>query len=180
MNDYSKIKQIIARVNKKGEIIGKIEKWEAHKKGILHKALSVTLTYRGQYIIQHRKHPTFDGVFDLSSSTHQIYINDVIQDTIDATIISLDREWGLKTKDFAALPKIDGSIYYKAKDPNSIYIEHEVCEMLTVKLKRLPEPNYEFAYGFSLVDKATLTNKKSLVYKILAPWSKVAIEKGLY
>jgi len=178
--NYLNQKQYIAKVNKNGEIIGRIEKWEAHKKGILHKALSVSLTYKGQYIIQHRKHPAFDGVFDLSSSTHQIYENGVLQSTVDATVISLDREWGLKTKDFATLPKIEGSIYYKAEDPNSIYIEHEVCEMVTIKLKRLPEPNHEFAYGYSLVDKKTLTNKKSLIYKNLAPWSKVAIKEDIY
>ena len=74
MNSYYKQKQIIAKVNKKGEIIGKIDKWEAHKKGILHKALSVTLIYKNQYILQHRKHVAFDGVFDLTSSSHQIYI----------------------------------------------------------------------------------------------------------
>ncbi|OGH47630.1 MAG: hypothetical protein A3A51_03370 [Candidatus Levybacteria bacterium RIFCSPLOWO2_01_FULL_39_10] len=179
MNYYNQ-KQYIARVNKKGEIIGKIEKWEAHKKGILHKALSVILTYKDFYILQHRKHIAFDGVFDLTSSTHQIYINGELQDTVDATLLSLKREWGLQKNDFVKLPKIDGTIYYKAKDPNSIYTEHEMCDMLTVKLKKIPTPNYDFAYGFSLVDKKTLTNKKSLIYKNLAPWSKVAIEKGLF
>ena len=178
MNYYNQ-KQYIAKVNRNGEIIGKIEKWEAHRKGVLHKALSVVLIYKDQYLIQHRKHPAFDGVYDLTSSTHQIYENDILQDTVDATINSLEREWGLKKKDFIKLPKINGTIYYKAKDPRSIYTEHEICEMISVELKRLPEPNYVFAYGFSLVDKKTLTNKKSLIYKNLAPWSKKAIKLKL-
>ena len=32
MNSYYKQKQIIAQVNKSGDVIGKIEKWEAHKR----------------------------------------------------------------------------------------------------------------------------------------------------
>ena len=179
MINYYKHKQYIASVNKKGKIIGKIEKWEAHKKGILHKALSIVLIYKNQYLIQHRKHPAFDGIFDLSSSTHQIYENEILQDTIEATLNSLTREWGLHKKDLINIPKIDGTIYYRAKDPLSIYTEHEMCDMLSVKLKRLPEPNYDFAYGFSLVDKKTLTNKNSLIYKNLAPWSKIALDKKL-
>lgn len=178
MNYYNQ-KQYIARVNKKGEIFGKIEKWEAHKKGVLHKALSVALIYKGQYLLQHRKHPAFDGVFDLSSSTHQIYINEILQDTVEATINSLEREWGLTKNDFKKHPEINGTIYYRAKDPRSIFIEHEMCDMLSVEIKRLPKPNYEFSYGYSLVDKKTLTNKNSLIYKNLAPWSKVAIKNKL-
>ena len=179
MNSYYKQKQIIAKVNKKGEIIGKIDKWEAHKKGILHKALSVTLIYKNQYILQHRKHVAFDGVFDLTSSSHQIYIKDRLQSTLEATYDCLKREWNLDKYDFKSELKNLGSIYYKAKDPNSIYTEHEICEMLIVEIKSFPNPNFDFAYGFSLVDKKTLTNKKSLIYKNLAPWSKIAIEKNL-
>ena len=98
--NYYKQKQMIAKVNKKGEVIGKIEKWEAHKKGILHRALSVTLIYNGDYILQHRKHPAFDGVFDLTSSSHQLFINDKLQTTIEATLDCLKREWHLSEKDF--------------------------------------------------------------------------------
>ena len=180
MNSYYKQKQIIARVDKGGNVIGQIEKWEAHKKGILHKALSVVLIYKGEYILQHRKHPAFDGVYDLTSSSHQIYINGTLQDTVEATLLSLKREWGLEKKDFIKLPKVDGTIYYKAKDPNSIYTEHEMCDMLTAPINRLPVPNLNFSYGYSVVDKKILTNKNSIFYKNLAPWSKVTIDKGLF
>lgn len=179
MNNYYKQKQFIAQVDINGNIIGKVEKWEAHKKGILHKALSVTLTYNGQYILQHRKHPAFDGVLDLTSSSHQIYKNNKLQSTSDATYECLEREWGLKKNDLIDDIKEEGKIYYKTKDPRSIYTEHEICEMLTAKLKKLPTPIDEFAYGFSIVNKEKLTDKNSLIYKNLAPWSKVAIKKGL-
>jgi isopentenyldiphosphate isomerase len=178
-NNYYKKRQFIARVNRKGEILGKIEKWEAHKKGILHRALSVVLIYKNHYIIQHRKHPAFDGVFDLTSSTHQLFIKNKLQTSEEAVMDCLKREWGLTQKDITGKVKLDGEIYYKAKDPLSIYIEHEICEMLSVKLKKLPESKYDFAYGFSMVDKKTLNDKNSLIYKNLAPWSKKALKMQL-
>jgi len=127
--------------------------------------------------LQHRKHPAFDGVYDLTSSSHQIYVKDRLQTTIDATYECLKREWGLKKTDFLGGLKNEGAIYYKAKDPKSEFTEHEVCEMLIVKVKKLPTPNFDFAYGFSLVDKKELLNKKGRIYPLLAPWVKKMLGK---
>ena len=178
-NSYYTKKQIIAKVDKKGNVIGKIEKWEAHRKGVLHKALTVALIYKDKLILQHRKHPAFDGVFDFTSSSHQLFINGKLQETIDATYDTLKREWNIAKNDLVYVPKNEGAIYYKAKDPNSIYTEHEVCEILITEVKKLPVPNYDFAYGFSLVTKKELLNKKSAVYQNLAPWVKKMIEKKM-
>nr|MBI5455933.1 hypothetical protein [Candidatus Levybacteria bacterium] len=179
MNKYYKQKQIIARVDKKGNVIGKVEKWEAHRKGILHRGLSIALVYKDSYILQHRKHPAFDGVYDLTSSSHQLFIKNKLQDTVECAIIALKREWDIKDKDLIGKPKNLGFVYYKAKDKKSIYTEHEVCDMLVVKIKRIPTPNFDFAYGFSLVTKDELLNKKSGVYESLSPWTIKAIEENL-
>jgi isopentenyl-diphosphate delta-isomerase len=178
--DYYKQKQLIAKVDRKGSVIGKIEKWEAHQKGILHKALTITLIYKDYYILQHRKHPAFNGVFDLTSSSHQLFIKNKLQTTLEASIICLKREWNLTEKDFLTKPKILGAVYYKAKDPSSIYTEHEYCEIVEIKLNKLTMPNLDFAYGFSLVTKEELTNKKSRTYSNLAPWAIKAIEQKLF
>lgn len=177
MNNYYKQKQIIARVDKQGNIIGKIEKWEAHKKGILHRALTVALIYKGKLVLQHRKHPAFDGVLDITSSSHQIFKDDRLQTTEEATFECLKREWGLDKNDLNHFKNL-GSIYYKAKDSKSIYTEHEICEILVVALKKIPTPNYDFAYGLSLVSKQELKNKNSRIYKQLAPWVKKMIEEN--
>lgn len=171
MNSYYKQKQIIARVDETGKVIGKIEKWEAHKKGILHKALTVALIYNGQYVIQHRKHPAFDGVYDITSSSHQLFIDGKLQTTEDATYECLKREWNLDKNDLGEIKNL-GSIYYKAKDPKSIYSEHEMCEILIAELKFKPQPNLDFAYGSLLADKEELKNKK------LAPWVIEAIKQN--
>lgn len=177
MDNYYKQKQIIARVDKEGNVIGKIEKWEAHEKGVLHKALTVALIYKNQFVIQKRKHPAFDGVFDITSSSHQLFINGKLQGTIDATYECLKREWNLDKNDLGKIKNL-GSIYYKAKDPKSIYTEHEVCEILVAKLNAKPKPNLDFAYGFSLVSKQELQNKNSRTYTNLAPWVIEAIKQN--
>jgi isopentenyl-diphosphate Delta-isomerase len=171
--------QKIAKLDKKGKIIGQIEKWEAHKNGVLHKAISITLIYKDQYILQHRKHPAFNGVFDLTSSSHQLYVNNKLQSSVDTAYECLKREWGINKNDLIGDIKEVGEIYYKAKDPNSIFKEHEMCIMLLAKVKKLPISNFDYAYGYSLVNKEDLTDKKSLIYKNLAPWCKEAIEKSL-
>ena len=178
-NDYYKKRIMIATCDKQGNITGKIERWEAHEKGVLHRALSLAIIYKGQYLLQHRKHPVFDGVYDITSSSHQIMNGGKLEDTLKACERTLFREWKIKKSDIVGKMKIRGAIYYKAKDPNSIYTEHEYCDIVEVKVKRIPEPNYEVAYGVSLATKKELANKKSRIYSILSPWTIVALEKNL-
>ncbi len=178
MNSYYKQKQMIAKVDANGKVIGKIEKWEAHRKGILHKALTVALIFNNKLVIQHRRHPAFDGVYDVTSSSHQLFIDGKLQTTDEATYECLKREWRLEKTDLSKL-KNTGVIYYKAKDEKSIYTEHEVCEMLIAEVKIMPTPNLDFAYGFLLAGKQELENKKSKIYSNLAPWVIEAIKQGL-
>lgn len=179
INSYYKQKQIIAMVDKKGNVIGKIEKWEAHKRGILHKALTVALIYKDSFIIQHRKHVAFDGVLDITSSSHQLFINDKLQTTLEATYDTLKREWNLDKKDLSYTPKNNGAVYYKAKDIKSEFTEHEVCEILVTEVKKIPTPNFDFTYGYSLIKKEDLVNKNGRIYNNLAPWVKKMIEKNM-
>lgn len=172
-------KQIIAACDRQGNIIGKIERWEAHKKGILHRAFTLAILYKNFYILQHRRHPVFDGVFDLTSSSHQLMSNGKLEDTIDAARQTLLREWKIKKSDVLGKMKLKGAVYYKAADPKSIYTEHEFCDIVETSVKKIPEPNYDVAYGYSLVTKKELTNKNGRTYPLLAPWVKKAIEEDL-
>lgn len=168
---------MIARCDRKGNILGEIERWEAHEKGILHRALTVTLVYKNQLIVQHRKHPLFDGVLDVTSSSHQIFKDGILEDTIDATYRTLKREWNITPGDLLGKPRDDGWVYYKAKDAFSIYTEHEVCNVVFAKVKKLPIFNKEVAYGYSLATKDELRRTNSRLYQNLAPWVKKMIEE---
>ena len=180
--DYYKEKQYIAQVDKNDNVLGKIEKWEAHKKGVLHRAFTMILYYQDKIILQHRKHPVFDGVFDLSFSSHQIYLgDDLLQDNMDAIYGGLRREWNLKKEDLKSNPKFIKKIYYKAEDPSSDYTEHEIDYIYTVELKKLPSPNLDFAYGFSLIEKNKLLSTDSYLLTTLnlAPWVKVMLKEKM-
>lgn len=174
-----KQKQIIGRTDRKGNIIGEIERWEAHKKGVLHRAFTLALVYKNFYILQHRKHPVFDGVFDITSSSHQLMGSGKLEDTLESARKCLFREWKISESDILGEFKHKGAIYYKAKDLNSIYTEHEICDIVEVHVKKIPEQNFDFAYGSSLATKEEITNRKSRIYSILAPWVKAAIKKNL-
>ena len=202
MSYYQK-KQYLAQVNKSDKILGRIEKWEAHKKGVLHRGYTLILKYKNQFVLQHRKHPVFDGVFDFSFSSHQIYVPLLssratlserreskesrgisLQSDLTAIYDGLKREWNLEKNDLKTEPKFLKKIYYQAKDPSSDYTEHEIDYIYTVELKKFPSPNFDFAYGFKLVKKLEIGNclpaGKAGKLKIKqAPWVKVILEEQL-
>lgn len=170
--------QIIATCDRQGNINGQIERWEAHKKGILHRAFTVAMLYKNKYIIQHRKHPVFDNTFDVTSSSHQLVKNGKIENTIDAAINCIFREWKISRSDLGKI-KNEGAFYYKAKDKKSVYIEHEYCDLVTVDIKSMPEPNFEVAYGYSLMTRQEIKNRDSRTYHLLTPWTQKMLQKNL-
>ncbi|MBI3620423.1 hypothetical protein HY214_04770 [Candidatus Roizmanbacteria bacterium] len=177
MNYYQKI-QHIALVDKNDTVVGQAEKWAAHRQSLLHRAFTMILTYKHFYLLQHRKHPVFDGVIDLSFSSHQIYENNSLQDDLTAIVSSLQREWGIQANDLLAKPKKIGQIYYRAKDPASQFSDHEIDYIYYGQLKQIPDPDDDFAYGFSLVSKGELLSKKPFT-QMYAPWVDEMIKKNL-
>ena len=179
MSSYYQQKQMIATCDKNGNITGEIEKWEAHKKGILHRAYTVAIMHKGKLLLQHRKHPAFGGVLDATISSHQLVINGKLEDTIESTIRTLEREWNITKNDLLKPIRNDGWVYYKATDKFSDFIEHEVCDILVAEIRALKEPNFEFAYGYSVVTLDELHDTSTLLYATLAPWVQVMIQKKL-
>src|SRR5574340_877974 len=153
MNYYSN-RLYLAEVDTSDQITGKVERWLAHEKGILHRGFTVILFYDNRMVLQHRKHPAFDKFWDLTFSSHQIYLNDGrLQDNSDAIYETLKREGNIDKNGLINEPQFLGKIYYKAKDPQSIYTEQEIDYIYSAKLKEKPNPNLEYAYGFKLLDK---------------------------
>lgn len=169
----------LAQLNKKDNIIGKIEKWEAHKKGILHRGFTIVLKYKNYFILQHRKHTVFDGYLDLSFSSHPVYKRNTLQNDLTAIDLSLKREGNIKKTDLFLKPVYKGKVLYKAEDTKSGYIEHEVDHIYLAAVKNLPSFNSKYAYGFSLLTTEQLKNKESPFSKNLAPWVTAFLEKEL-
>lgn len=166
--------QDLILVDKKGKILGSEEKRRAHRKGILHKAFTVVLFYKGKAILQKRKHIVFDKVVDFTASSHPLFIDSKPQNEKEAVLKCLKREWNIKKKDLKNIKNI-GSIYYKAKEKG--YIEHELCTFYKANIGYLPVPNSGVAYGFELVELDFLKKNSSLFP--LAPWVKKALQKLL-
>lgn len=177
--DYYTKKQLVATVDKNNSITGSVEKWEAHKKGILHKGFTVVLIYKGQYVLQHRKHPAFDGYFDLTFSSHPLYEKGKLQNETEAIFHSLKREMNIEKNDVIGMPIYKGVVWYKAQDPNSEFIEHEMDSIYIAKIKNLPQPNFTYSYGFSLQSIDQIRDKNSSLSKLLVPWVTALLQKKL-
>lgn len=177
--NYFEQEQYIAQVDTNDNVIGKTEKWEAHKKGILHRAFTVAIFFEDNVLLQHRKHPVFDKVFDVTISSHQIYESDTLQTDEVAVLNTLQREWNIGKDNLLGEPELKGTIYYKAQDLLSEYIEHEMCHIYTCQIKDLALPNLEFAYGYSLEKISDIKNKTNNLNPELAPWVKKTLEEGL-
>ena len=56
----------------------------------------------------------------------------------------------------------------------------EIDYIYKAELKHIPNPNYDFAYGFSLIEKnKLLTTHYKLLSNALAPWVKTMIQEKL-
>ena len=161
----------IPHTDKKDTCVGKVERWQAHKLGTLHQAVTVCLLYNGDIILQHRKHPVFDGYYDLTCSSHPVYEKNEPESVIESAYATLLREWGYKKTDIKSL-KDAGFVVYRAKDKGSDFIEHETCHLVVGATKTPPSLHREYAYGFSLVNKRNLMNPLFPLSGALAPWVK--------
>jgi isopentenyl-diphosphate delta-isomerase len=138
MNDYYDQQILIPNVDEQDTFLAPVERWEAHEKGILHRAFTVGLLYQDTFICQHRKHPVFGKWFDLSASSHpQVFEDGTIQANEDAVYKTLEREWHMQAEQVKGLHN-RGHVIYTAHDPNSRYIEHEYCHFFVATIDELP------------------------------------------
>jgi len=172
MSPYYKQQIYIPRVDETGKIVGEIERWEAHKKGILHKGFSVALFYNELLILQLRKHPVFDKVVDLTASSHPQVNNGQSQDEEVAVFDCLLREWNVVRKEVTNFTN-RGSFVYRAED-GAGYIEHEYCTFYSALIDKQIQLNREFAYGFIQVDFKFFKSNPRLFP--LAPWVKEGMD----
>jgi isopentenyldiphosphate isomerase len=177
--NYYKEEQFIAHVDTDDKIIGNVERWDAHKNGVLHRAITITVWYNEFAVIQHRKHPVFDNVFDLTVSSHQLMVGDQLESDEHTLYRTLHRELGLLERDIISQPKLNGVIYYKAKDKLAPYTEHEMCHIYSVNTAKAPEMNRDFAYGYSLQKKEEILKPESPLKVVFAPWVIKMLEKGM-
>ena len=172
MEEYYQRKLYIPKVNEKNEVVGKVERWEAHKKGVLHRGFTVALFYKDKVICQHRKHPVFDGYLDFTASSHPVFRGKELQPEIDAVHQTLEREWGIGRELLLSPLELRAGLIYKGKDESG-YIENEHCNLYVGKVKHLPKVNFKYAYGYSLLSLEEI--KKLPLGNFFSPWAKAFI-----
>ena len=166
MSNYYTQTLYVPLVDEQGNVIGKGERWDVHKRGILHKGFTVRLLYKNLVLLQKRKHPMFDHVIDMTSSSHPLVTDDGVQDEQDAVISCLKREWNLELRDRKKIVKRE-SFLYKASDSVG-FTEHEYCTMYDVKLLTVPAPDFAYCYGYELVELDYVTSHHNVFN--FAPW----------
>ncbi len=135
------------------------------------------LFWNDQLVLQQRKHPAFDGFWDLTFSSHQIYKNNTLISDQEAINEVLKREWNIDKNSLKNQLNFLGKIYYQARDPKSIYTEHEIDYIFTAELKYQPTPNPQYAYQYQLVKKSQITYLPLIIKNNLAPWVKKSLKK---
>jgi len=167
-NNYYEKKIYIQAVDKDDNPIKKIERWQAHKEGVLHRGFTVILKYKDQFILQHRKHPVFNNFFDLSFSSHPIFIKGKLQSFEEAILKTFNREWKSEKQDI----EIDflDKYYYKEYDKKSAYFEHEINYLYIVNLKKPVKNNPLYSYGMKIIKKQRLISQFKKIN--FAPWIK--------
>jgi isopentenyl-diphosphate delta-isomerase len=168
INQYFQEIFYLPQLNREDEVIGKIERWEAHQKGILHCGFTAILFYQDQIVLQRRRHPVFDNFWDISFSSHPIYLKDRFETEEEAIIRSLKREWLLDEKAIEGKINFLTKTYYQAKDEKSGLIEHEIDYWYWINLKKKPTFNPEFAYEIRMINWNEIDNIFTNLQ--LAPW----------
>lgn len=158
-------------VDEKGKLRGQNDKWKIHEQGLLHKGFSVALFVNGKILLQVRKHKVFDGVIDITASSHPLFNANKTYDEKEAVFACLKREWNVGSLALNGLKSYEPFIY-KAIDNNG-YIEHELCTVYQGELKEIPKPNFDFCYGYLLLELSYLL--KNQKHFNLAPWAKKAL-----
>ena len=156
-NNYYQKQLFILAVDKNDNPIKKVERWQAHKEGILHRGFTVILKYQNSFVLQHRKHPVFDGVFDLSFSSHPIFIGERLQ-TFEAAIFETFKRELISEEKNLEIKFLD-KYYYKEKDKKSGYFEHEINYLYLINLKKEVKNNSLYSYGIKVLTKEDLINQ---------------------
>lgn len=170
-NQYYKKEIYLLQVDTENNPVGQIERWKAHKEGILHRGFTAILKYKDNFVLQHRKHIVFDNYFDLSFSSHPVFDPEGKLQTYEEAILNtLNREWEYYIDNNTEIKiKFLSKYYYKEQDIKSGYVEHEINYLYFIELTNDNiKNNPEYSYGMKFISKEDLINNFENLN--LCPW----------
>ena len=162
----------VITVNEKDEVVGCMEKIEAHKKGVLHRAISVFIVNRkGEWLLQQRARSKYHSSLLWSNTccTHPF----PGESNLDAANRRLFEEMGLS----ATLIKLF-SFQYKADLDNNL-IENELDHVFMGYSDALPNINKEEVESYRYASSNDLALEIKNSPEIFTAWFKLLFEKVL-
>jgi len=157
-------------VNEKDEAIGRMEKLEAHEKGLLHRAFSIfVFNSKGELLLQRRAQNKYHsaGLWTNTCCSHPL----PGENTGDAARRRLKEEMGFVTelKEFSVFT-------YKSVFENGL-TEHEIDHVFTGVFDADPEINTEEVSEFAYKSLLEIRKELALHPENYTTWFKIAIEK---
>ena len=165
-------KKELMLVNSKDEIIGKMSKEEVHKKGLLHRALSIFIfNDKNELMIQRRALSKYHsaGLWANTSCSHPFY-----GETLEkAAFRRIEEEMGFRCK-------LEWRFFfiYKAHLDNGL-IEHELDHVFTGRYNLTPFFNKEEVCDWKWVSLKDLREQIKKRSKEFAPWFKIIMDQHI-
>jgi isopentenyl-diphosphate delta-isomerase len=161
----------VVLVNKKDEAIGLMDKLEAHKKGALHRAVSVFIfNSDNQLLIQRRSLGKYHtpGIWSNTACSHPR--------NNESTILCANRrlfeEMGIITKVRSIF-----TFLYKA-ELSSDLIEHELDHVFIGFTNKKPNPNPEEVCDWKYIDETSLKKLFHDIPDAFSPWFKMCCARA--
>jgi len=160
-------------VNEQDEPIGTMEKMEAHRKGLLHRAFSIfVFNKKNELLLQQRAFSKYHsgGLWTNTCCSHPRKG----EQTIDACHRRLQEEMGFDCE----LEKITDFIYRAELDHN--LIEHEFDHVFVGKWEGSPKLNPEEAASYKWMDVEAVEADMKLNPQLYTEWFKIIYQKFLF
>lgn len=162
--------EYVILVDKEDNQIGVMEKIEAHKKALLHRAFSVfILNSQGELMLQQRAFDKYHcgGLWTNTCCSHQR----VSESTLDAAKRRLHEEMGFVTD-----LEEKFTFVYKAPFENGL-TEHELDHVLIGKYDGIPKLNLKEAASWKWMKLAEIKQQIKKTPEEFTPWFKIIFEK---
>ena len=160
----------VVLVNEKDEVTGTMEKLQAHREGVLHRAVSVLITNpRGEMLLQQRALEKYHspGLWANAACTHP-YLD---EDPAIAAHRRLQEEMGLQ----AELKPLFRFIYRAELDRG--LIEHELDHVFIGITDQEPTPDPAEVVDFSWMPQVWLQEEMAQASERYAPWFRIIYQR---
>lgn len=160
---------LVILVNENDEVLGEMEKMEAHRKGVLHRAISVLVfNSKGEWLLQQRAAHKYHSslLWSNTACTHPM----IGEDTIISAHRRLKEEMGMQSPLKKAF-----SFQYKAELDGDM-IEHELDHVFIGNTENVPKVNPEEVESYRYISTTDLESEITTNPNEFTEWFKILFD----